>query len=55
MAVRKTILRAYRWQYILSGAWDERFTTILTELVSDEQGARIGAALAPIAKGAGQR
>ena len=54
-AVRKTILRAYRWQYILSGAQDERFTAILRELVSDEQGARIGAALAPIAEAAGAR
>jgi hypothetical protein len=47
--VRRTFLSAYRWQYILSGAQNERFTAILSELVTPQQGARIEAALAPIA------
>jgi hypothetical protein len=47
-AVRSTILRAYRWQYILSGTQDKRFGSILSSMISEEQGARIGAALAPI-------
>jgi hypothetical protein len=52
VAVRESMLRAYRWQYILSGAQDERFLSILGDLVSDEQKARIAAALSPIAQAA---
>jgi hypothetical protein len=48
--VRSTIVRAYRWQYILSGAENERFTAILGAMITEEQAARIGAALAPIAE-----
>lgn len=55
VAVRGTMLRAYRWQYILSGAQDERFSAILSELVTGEQLGRIGAAVAPIAAAAGER
>jgi hypothetical protein len=47
--VRSTMLGAYRWQYILSGAQDERFTAVLGEMVTPQQGARIAAALAPLA------
>ena len=50
--VRETILRAYRWQYIVSGAQDGRFLAILGDMISDEQAARIHDALAPIAKAA---
>jgi hypothetical protein len=50
--VHKSFLEAYRWQYILSGAQDDRFVSVLKELVTEEQAARIGAALAPIAQGA---
>jgi hypothetical protein len=50
--VHRTFLEAYRWQYILSGAQDDRFVGVLKELVTEEQGTRIGAALAPIARGA---
>jgi hypothetical protein len=32
--VRSTVLRAYRWQYILSGAENARFTDVLAELVT---------------------
>lgn len=44
-AVRDTFLRAYRWQYILSGAQDDRFVRILSGLITTEQGERIAAAL----------
>ena len=47
--VRETMLRAYRWQYIVSGAQDERFLKVLTGMINDAQMQRIGAALAPIA------
>ena len=47
--VLQTVLRAYRWQYILSGAENARFSEVLGELVTPEQAGRIGAALAPIA------
>jgi hypothetical protein len=47
--VLQTVLRAYRWQYILSGAENERFSQVLTELVTPGQAERIGVALAPIA------
>jgi hypothetical protein len=46
--VRTTILKAYRWQYIVSGAQDERFGGILSEMLTNAQAARIGAALKPI-------
>lgn len=46
--VRATVLAAYRWQYIVSGAYDERFHGVLADMVSEEQGSRIGEALAPI-------
>jgi len=47
-AVRAIFLEAYRWQYIGSGASDERFLKILGGLVDAEQAARIQAALEPI-------
>ena len=47
--VRSTVLGAYRWQYILSGVEEPRFTEILARMIDDAQGQRIGAALAPIA------
>jgi len=46
--VQAGILSAYRWQYIVSGVQDPRFTGILGDLITPEQGARINAALAPI-------
>jgi hypothetical protein len=42
------VLRAYRWQYIVSGVQHPRFSAVLQELVTPEQLGRIGAALAPI-------
>jgi hypothetical protein len=47
-AVRAIFLEAYRWQYIGSGASDERFLGILGGLVDAEQAPRIQAALEPI-------
>jgi len=42
------ILKAYRWQYIVSGVQEPRFTGILAELTTDTQLARIVEALAPL-------
>lgn len=46
--VRDTLLRAYRWQYIVSGVQEPRFGGILTSLTTESQMARIQTALAPI-------
>jgi hypothetical protein len=46
--LKDTMLRAYRWQYIVSGVQDERFQRILGAMITAEQMKRIGAALAPI-------
>jgi hypothetical protein len=54
-SVRARFLRAYRWQYIGSGATDERFLRILGGMVEEEQAARILAALQPILASPGGR
>ncbi len=46
--VKATLLKAYRWQYIVSGAIEPRFQKVLGEMVSPAQLARIQAALAPL-------
>ena len=46
--VHDGILAAYRWQYIVSGVKEPRFSTILGSMITDEQAKRIGEALAPI-------
>jgi hypothetical protein len=46
--VRAGVLKAYRWQYIVSGVEDPRFTGILGSMITPEQADRIGKALAPI-------
>jgi hypothetical protein len=43
-----SVLKAYRWQYIVSGVQDPRFTGILAELTTDAQMQRITTALAPL-------
>jgi len=43
--VREGLLRAYRWQYILSGVQEPRFSSILGSLINEQQGDRIGTAL----------
>ncbi len=47
-AIRETVLRAYRWQYIASGAQHPHFMKLLGGMVSRPQMQRIQAALAPI-------
>jgi hypothetical protein len=47
-SIAATVLKAYRWQYIVSGAMEPRFQKMLGELVSDTQMGRIQAALAPL-------
>ncbi|MFO1317851.1 MAG: hypothetical protein U1F58_19815 [Burkholderiales bacterium] len=46
--VRDGVLRAYRFQYIVSGVQNPRFAEVLGRMITEAQGARIGAALAPI-------
>ncbi|WP_332744584.1 hypothetical protein [Hydrogenophaga sp.] len=46
--VNATLLKAYRWQYIVSGTLEPRFQKMLGGLVSQAQMARIQAALAPL-------
>jgi hypothetical protein len=48
-AIGEALLAAYRWQYIVSGAQDPRFLEIIGSMINAEQGARIHAALAPLA------
>jgi hypothetical protein len=47
-AIHDTLLRAYRWQYIVSGVQEPRYKSVLFELVTPAQMERIGTALAPI-------
>jgi len=42
------MLRAYRWQYIVSGVQNPRFGEILGKLITPEQAQRVAAALGPI-------
>jgi hypothetical protein len=46
--LRDAMLRAYRWQYIVSGVQEERFQKILAGMITEAQMERIGKALAPI-------
>jgi len=46
--LRAGVLKAYRWQYIVSGVEDPRFMGILGSMITQEQADRIGKALAPI-------
>lgn len=47
--LREGVLRAYRWQYIVSGAQHPRFLKLLLSMITPEQAARITQSLAPIA------
>lgn len=47
-ALAAQFLKAYRWQYIFSGAAHPRFQSILGSLITEEQGKRIAAALATL-------
>jgi hypothetical protein len=53
--IHDTVLKAYRWQYIVSGAMEPRFQKTLFALVDEVQGARIQAALAPLRYAVPQR
>jgi hypothetical protein len=46
--VRAGVLKAYRWQYIVSGVEDPRFMETLGSMITPAQADRIGKALAPI-------
>jgi hypothetical protein len=43
------VLAAYRWQYILSGAGEQRFQKVLRSMITEDQLERIDKAIAPIA------
>ncbi len=47
-AVQDGILRAYRWQYILSGAQHRPFLRVLGDLINEQQAQRINQALQPL-------
>jgi hypothetical protein len=47
-AIGDLLLRAYRWQYIVSGVQEPRFVEVLKALVTPSQMDRIGKALSPI-------
>lgn len=47
-AVKRTILEAYRWQYIVSGVRHRQFQRVLGDLITEAQAQRINAALAPL-------
>jgi len=42
------MLKAYRWQYIVSGVQHPHFQRVLTSLTTTTQMQRIGQALAPV-------
>ena len=46
--VHETILKAYRWQYIISGVQVPQFGKVLTSIITPEQFERIGGALETI-------
>jgi hypothetical protein len=46
--IEATFLRAYRWQYIHSGAQHPQFGKVLSGLITENQGRRIQAALATL-------
>jgi hypothetical protein len=47
-AIRETVLRAYRWQYIVSGFRHPHFTKLLGGMITRTQMQRMETALAPI-------
>src|SRR5262245_28324235 len=46
--VRSGILKAYRWQFIVSGVQEPRFQELLGGMITAQHSQRIGAALGPI-------
>ena len=47
-SIRQLVLKAYRWQYIVSGVQDGRFLSVLTGLITEDQARRVAEALAPV-------
>jgi hypothetical protein len=47
-SIRDVVLKAYRWQYIVTGAQEPRFAEVLKALTTPAQMNRIGNALGPI-------
>ncbi|MEW6119947.1 MAG: hypothetical protein AB1593_07650 [Pseudomonadota bacterium] len=47
-SIQDTVLKAYRWQYILSGVNDVRFASIIGSMVNEAQARRIAEALEPL-------
>ena len=47
-SIGDAMLKAYRWQYIVSGVRDGRFLGVLSSLITQPQLERISAALAPL-------
>lgn len=47
-AIEASFLKAYRWQYIHSGAQHPHFGSVLTSLITETQGQRIATALATL-------
>ena len=47
-AIRDVMLKAYRWQYVVTGVQEPRFAEVLKALVTPAQMERIGHALSPI-------
>jgi len=46
--VNATVLKAYRWQYIVSGVMEPRFQKVLGDMINQKQMQRIQSALAPL-------
>jgi hypothetical protein len=49
--IRATVLRAYRWQYIVSGVQHPHFARLLSGMTTEAQMGRIQSALAPVING----
>ena len=47
-AIEAAFLKAYRWQYVHSGAQHPQFGKVLSSLITEKQGQRIQAALATL-------
>jgi hypothetical protein len=45
---RPRLLKAYRWQYIVSGVQDRRFSDLLMSMITPTQSQRVQAALQPL-------
>jgi len=46
--IGQVVLKAYRWQYIVSGVMEPRFQKVLFSMLDEEQAGRIQEALAPL-------